>query len=219
MVSCGEHRANSCRECPRGKGEQWCHGDCVWMVRVNHRLTHDGGITGDCLEKMDTDVSCGRHVARNCSACTQGQGASWCNGNCTWLRGACVSHSVASKDLQQDEDDSVSCGSHAADSCSECPQGHGETWCNGECIWFTEECVERARIRRVAQAASVDLSIARRDHVSCGEHHNATQCSDCQQGYEKGWCHGDCVWFEDECVETSGLERVETPDSGRTRAP
>ncbi|CAK0803623.1 unnamed protein product, partial [Prorocentrum cordatum] len=29
----------------------------------------------------------------------------------------------------------VSCGGHTADSCAECPRGHGETWCNGECGW------------------------------------------------------------------------------------
>mmetsp|Transcript_23490 Transcript_23490/g.35667 ORF Transcript_23490/g.35667 Transcript_23490/m.35667 type:complete len:500 (-) Transcript_23490:113-1612(-) len=29
----------------------------------------------------------------------------------------------------------VSCGGHFASSCAECPQGNGEYWCNGECIW------------------------------------------------------------------------------------
>lgn len=27
----------------------------------------------------------------------------------------------------------VSCGGHVATSCNECPQGNGETWCNGDC--------------------------------------------------------------------------------------
>lgn len=31
----------------------------------------------------------------------------------------------------------VSCGQHRAKTCSECPQGHGEQWCNGECQWCT----------------------------------------------------------------------------------
>lgn len=30
---------------------------------------------------------------------------------------------------------SVSCGNHGAESCSECPQGNGAGWCNGECVW------------------------------------------------------------------------------------
>jgi hypothetical protein len=29
----------------------------------------------------------------------------------------------------------VSCGGHVATSCNECPQGNGETWCNGDCEW------------------------------------------------------------------------------------
>lgn len=29
----------------------------------------------------------------------------------------------------------VSCGQHRAESCSACPQGHGKTWCNGDCHW------------------------------------------------------------------------------------
>lgn len=29
-VSCGEHRASSCTECPQGKGALWCKGECEW---------------------------------------------------------------------------------------------------------------------------------------------------------------------------------------------
>jgi hypothetical protein len=29
----------------------------------------------------------------------------------------------------------TSCGQHGAKSCGECPQGYGETWCNGDCHW------------------------------------------------------------------------------------
>ena len=36
----------------------------------------------------------------------------------------------------------VTCGGHDASSCSECPQGNGAAWCNGECEWngSTETC-------------------------------------------------------------------------------
>ena len=34
----------------------------------------------------------------------------------------------------------VSCGGHYAISCSECPQGNGASWCNGDCEWLNEEC-------------------------------------------------------------------------------
>lgn len=42
----------------------------------------------------------------------------------------------------------VTCGAHHAPSCRECPQGHGETWCNGECAWCPDlgqagQCVDR----------------------------------------------------------------------------
>ena len=29
-VSCGQHTAASCAECPQGSGATWCNGDCVW---------------------------------------------------------------------------------------------------------------------------------------------------------------------------------------------
>lgn len=37
----------------------------------------------------------------------------------------------------------VNCGGHFADSCKECPQGHGAEWCNGVCQWRDEECLHR----------------------------------------------------------------------------
>merc|ERR1719219_2730922 len=30
----------------------------------------------------------------------------------------------------------VSCGNHKAESCSECPQGNGASWCNDQCFWI-----------------------------------------------------------------------------------
>jgi hypothetical protein len=35
----------------------------------------------------------------------------------------------------------VQCGGHSAASCSECPEGNGETWCNGDCQWLDGQCV------------------------------------------------------------------------------
>merc|ERR1712038_502379 len=35
----------------------------------------------------------------------------------------------------------VSCGMHYADSCSECPEGNGALWCNGDCIWSNDQCI------------------------------------------------------------------------------
>jgi len=47
---------------------------------------------------------------------------------------------------------SVSCGSHSAQTCAECPQGNGKIWCNGDCKWSnsTESCVMKVDyIRRL----------------------------------------------------------------------
>lgn len=37
----------------------------------------------------------------------------------------------------------VVCGSHSAKSCAECPQGHGEGWCHGDCRWIksSKRCI------------------------------------------------------------------------------
>ena len=36
-------------------------------------------------------VSCGNHEAKSCADCTQGNGASWCNGQCVWENEECIS--------------------------------------------------------------------------------------------------------------------------------
>jgi len=36
----------------------------------------------------------------------------------------------------------IDCGGHFVDSCSACPQGQGRLWCNGDCIWHRDECVD-----------------------------------------------------------------------------
>jgi len=46
----------------------------------------------------------------------------------------------------------VNCGEHAARTCSECPQGYGAAWCNGECHWCEHGDVE-ASILRLADEA------------------------------------------------------------------
>ena len=30
-VSCGNHEAASCTECPKGNGAGWCNGVCMWQ--------------------------------------------------------------------------------------------------------------------------------------------------------------------------------------------
>ena len=42
----------------------------------------------------------------------------------------------------------VSCGRHNADRCSECPQGNGAAWCNGDCQWDNSKSVCRPKGRK-----------------------------------------------------------------------
>ena len=30
-VSCGNHEAKSCKDCPQGHGAAYCNGDCMWI--------------------------------------------------------------------------------------------------------------------------------------------------------------------------------------------
>ena len=57
----------------------WCdanQGNCARLR--SHSLSYNAGI-----------VSCGNHQAATCAECPQGNGAGWCNGDCTWTMGAC----------------------------------------------------------------------------------------------------------------------------------
>ena len=53
----------------------------------------------------------------------------------------------------------VSCGYHAAHSCTECPQGHGAAWCNGDCIWSNEQCISKGEIKAPSFNFKIRLDI------------------------------------------------------------
>ena len=40
----------------------------------------------------------------------------------------------------------TNCGNHNAASCEYCPQGNGASWCNGDCKWSNNQCVEKDSI-------------------------------------------------------------------------
>lgn len=44
-------------------------------------------------------------------------------------------------------DAKVHCGGHTAAHCGDCPQGNGQTWCNGDCVWRQGRCVSRAEAK------------------------------------------------------------------------
>jgi len=52
---------------------------------------------------------------------------------------------------------SVSCGAHWAAVCSECPQGHGEAWCNGDCGWWNGICQSADWPRRLSKFPEIFL--------------------------------------------------------------
>ena len=52
----------------------------------------------------------------------------------------------------------VSCGQHNAASCTECPQGNGASWCNGDCVWSGGLCVLDSNFLWVGDNSVVDSS-------------------------------------------------------------
>ena len=59
------------------------------------------------------------------------------------LKHICLFHSISCS--YQLPGTFVDCGQHRADTCYECPQGHGSNWCNGECVWdpLNSECKKK----------------------------------------------------------------------------
>merc|ERR1711865_72070 len=100
---------------------------------------------------------------------------------------------------------------HNATIFSACARGHGATWCHGDCLWITGQCVDRMRVRRLeASAAFSGEESGEQPEVSCGNH-NATRCSECPQDSGSTWCHGDCVWLDEECIEADSLTVEDGP--------
>jgi len=72
----------------------------------------------------------------------------------------------------------VSCGGHSAETCAKCPYNEsgnymGKGWCNGECHWGNNECLDPV--------------------VSCGGDTKARSCDKCPSG-ESGCGTTDCAW-------------------------
>ena len=40
-MSCGNHNATSCQDCPQGNGAGWCNGDCKW-IPINNQCVAAG---------------------------------------------------------------------------------------------------------------------------------------------------------------------------------
>jgi len=91
--------------------------------------------TGAATSARASTVSCGNHKAKTCKKCTQGNGSDWCNGDCKWEEGTCVSK------LCTDFGDQNSC---PTDRCG---------WDAGNCL-ESARAVAQAAARAAAQAAA-----------------------------------------------------------------
>ena len=136
-----------CNECT-------CFHQETCLAGVTHPLVENGFCNddtniaecnydgGDCCGPDDVNcVSCGGHYALNCVDCPQGNGASWCNGDCTWITDQCTETLTTGAISSTISTISLSCGGHYASSCENCPQGNGASWCNGDCNWINDQCV------------------------------------------------------------------------------
>eukprot|EP00928_Gymnodinium_smaydae_P052404 TRINITY_DN3625_c0_g2_i1.p1 TRINITY_DN3625_c0_g2~~TRINITY_DN3625_c0_g2_i1.p1 ORF type:complete len:559 (-),score=95.43 TRINITY_DN3625_c0_g2_i1:9-1685(-) len=91
QVWCGGHHASECAACTVGRGEKWCHGDCVWSG------------TG-CAFRSDL-VWCGLRATETCAQCVgdllmdlePGKFNSNCKGDCTIANKTCMSHGDAER--------------------------------------------------------------------------------------------------------------------------
>ena len=126
-VSCGGHYASSCAECPQGNGASWCNGDCIW---ANGKCSALNGSCSECNCYHNETCSAGYHPLVGDGYCHDETNTEQCD----FDGGDCCSSN-------DDFSGSVSCGNHNAISCSECPQGNGASWCNGDCQWKNTECI------------------------------------------------------------------------------
>lgn len=110
----------------------------------------------------------------------------------------------------------VTCGSHRANSCGECPNGNGQGWCHGVCKWCPHGAIdddlileeEEVLLSETAQCVSKNLKCRAKTplgpikkqingnenkEVRCGKH-AAPTCALCPQGNGAPWCNADCHW-------------------------
>jgi len=163
-VSCGNHCATSCADCPQGHGAHWCNGECEWdagSCRIPPKsdptvpkmkaciVIRNAAISGHNVEHLTSQT------IQSCTAFCHAK--DWCK-SFDWHKNsnACDLSDKCAPDVGGLKSDyagspydhyscacqatTVSCGNHDATSCADCPQGHGAGWCNGECEWVAGLC-------------------------------------------------------------------------------
>mmetsp|Transcript_62451 Transcript_62451/g.195776 ORF Transcript_62451/g.195776 Transcript_62451/m.195776 type:complete len:310 (+) Transcript_62451:3-932(+) len=80
---------------------------------------------GDERDEQDPSgmVTCGAHQAKTCAECPQGNGPSWCNSDCTWIFGQCVSNKASERLKQR--------------------RKKGQKCCSGIREWNSLQCFDR----------------------------------------------------------------------------
>merc|ERR1719419_143501 len=113
---------NYCRD-PDNSGAPWCYTQesgkrweycsvpkCALGKRVR------------CSDNENSD-----HIVDSCDQCPEDHGGEWCNGDCMWRKGQCISGEGVK---------TVSCGEHRAASCAECFDWKNK--CGGDCHYFAQ---------------------------------------------------------------------------------
>mmetsp|Transcript_36419 Transcript_36419/g.93945 ORF Transcript_36419/g.93945 Transcript_36419/m.93945 type:complete len:612 (+) Transcript_36419:102-1937(+) len=70
---------------PSGRAATLVYSTCPAYPKFNMTLAQDGNLEFK-VSKYEADVSCGSHRARTCGECPEGNGSTWCNGDCRWAK-------------------------------------------------------------------------------------------------------------------------------------
>jgi len=128
-----------------------------YTTERRYEIANVGSESRTCPQSNTVTVNCGGHRALMCEKCPEGNGASWCNGDCVWSNNRCSVKPVKPTSPVRPVK-KVNCGNHKARSCEECPQGNGASWCNGQCSWRDNRCRDRGWRQRNTLSDGVNFN-------------------------------------------------------------
>merc|ERR1719333_1748934 len=150
---CGHCRDQARRGCCLGKWMAQYTGNCDGVDLPDYSSCPKGGDIPCpvCAQGLDAADACLQEKCRGCS----GEQCEYCHEECKWGAIPTQAPTLAptpaptaaptrvptpAPTMAPTAPATVSCGSHSAASCAECPQGNGESWCNGDCSWRDGSC-------------------------------------------------------------------------------
>merc|ERR550532_3025641 len=89
----------------------------------------------------------------------------------------------------------VSCGNHMANTCADCPQGNGASWCNGDCQWVNGHCQSKG-LPYIEKMCKGDLGCSKIGGTYKWK--GDGQCDDKNNNEACDWDGGDCCgiyWY------------------------